>query len=302
MSDLNGAIWERYQDDDVVVIGLASGGETSDDVAYFIETFLIDFPVVYDAGVTYLSYLQDWATSPYPLDYIIDQEGKIAYFNSEYDTDGMIASIDALLGNAPEIRVEPASVDLGGVLMGESAWTLVTVYNDGLGDLHVNGIESSNPEFSLNLSEMVIIPGGSQALLVNFTPSELGPHHGQLTLLSDDADESTILIDLYGEGVSAVGADTWSRPFALEQNEPNPFTGSTAIRFSLDADSDMSLGVYDVRGRLVRKLESSSMSQGEHTQIWDGRDERGRRLPAGVYFYKLSAGGRERTRKAVLLR
>ena len=286
-----------------MVIGLASGGETSDDLMFFLDEFLIDFPVVMDAGATYLYYLQDGAVSPYPLDYIIDQEGRVAYFDSEYDPDRMITVIDELLGKTPEIRVEPTEVDLGPVVFGESAWALLSVLNEGAGDLHVSGIESSDPEFTVNLESLIIGPGSSQALIVEFTPSELGPQSGELTIISDDVDEAVLLVDLYGEGVTAVSVDFPTRGFHLAQNKPNPFLAETSIRFSLLENGYADITVYDLRGRLVRRLgDSGPRTEGDHIEIWDGRDDRGRELPSGVYFYKLRAGGKERTRKAILLR
>ncbi len=283
---------------------MSSGGETPEELEFFVNEFQLSYPVLADADQTYWHYQQAGGSSPYPLDYIIDQEGRVSYFNTEYDPDRMTQIIDGLLGISPDIRVEPESLDFGPVALGESAWTLLTVFNDGAGSLHIDGIASSELEFLPNLESMVIDPGSSQALLVEFTPSGLGPKTGDLTLNSDDADESTVTLSLYGEGVEATGADFPLERFELHQNEPNPFRGDTAIRFSLDRGEKVRLELFDVRGRLVRLLESGDelRGEGDHQVIWDGRDNRGRPLPSGVYFYKLNAGGKQRARKAILMR
>jgi flagellar hook assembly protein FlgD len=90
--------------------------------------------------------------------------------------------------------------------------------------------------------------------------------------------------------------------FALEQNHPNPFNPVTNISFSLDTGSDVTLRVYDLTGRVVKTLVDRRMRAGEHSQEWDGRSETGDEVASGIYFYRLTAGGRTLTRKAVFLK
>ncbi|MCE5272581.1 T9SS type A sorting domain-containing protein [bacterium] len=94
------------------------------------------------------------------------------------------------------------------------------------------------------------------------------------------------------------------RVFALEQNYPNPFNPSTVISFSVPEGNRerVSLEVYDLRGRLVRRLVDSERDSGVYSVFWDGTDATGQRLPSGVYFYRLRAGSFSQTRKMVLLK
>jgi hypothetical protein len=72
---------------------------------------------------------------------------------------------------------------------------------------------------------------------------------------------------------------------------PNPFNPSTAISYRLQRDEVVFLEIYDVAGRLVRTLVSGrAETAGEKTQAWDGRDNGGRVVPAGIYFVRLEAG------------
>ena len=89
--------------------------------------------------------------------------------------------------------------------------------------------------------------------------------------------------------------------FGLEQNRPNPFRPETEIAFSIPAAGDVSLAVYDVSGRAVRRLAEGRWPAGPHTTKWDGNDADGRRVAAGVYFYRLVAGDRVLTRKMTVL-
>jgi hypothetical protein len=83
---------------------------------------------------------------------------------------------------------------------------------------------------------------------------------------------------------------------------PNPFRGRTDIVFRLPEPREVSLNVYDVRGRLVTSLVERVLPAGEHHVAWDGRKADGRAAAAGVYFYTLRAGNRHDTHKLLLVR
>ncbi|HET9250761.1 MAG TPA: S8 family serine peptidase [Candidatus Eisenbacteria bacterium] len=82
---------------------------------------------------------------------------------------------------------------------------------------------------------------------------------------------------------------------------PNPFRGAGRIRFDLPAPGEASVAIYDVTGRLVRTLAEGTRSSGPHTIDWDGRDDRGTPLGAGIYFVRLAAGPDVRKAKVVVI-
>lgn len=88
---------------------------------------------------------------------------------------------------------------------------------------------------------------------------------------------------------------------ALGSCYPNPFRQQTNISFTLKDNSPVKLAVYDLKGRLVRTLCSAELNSGLHNIHFDGCDARGKRLPAGVYFYRFEAGTFRKTSKMVLL-
>jgi hypothetical protein len=71
---------------------------------------------------------------------------------------------------------------------------------------------------------------------------------------------------------------------------PNPFNPQTEVRFTLPRGGRAVVSVYDIRGRLVRRLHEGELAAGEHTAVWDGRDRQGRQQPSGVYVARLEAG------------
>jgi hypothetical protein len=104
------------------------------------------------------------------------------------------------------------------------------------------------------------------------------------------------------EGLVSEVADQGAAPGRLG-NAPNPFTGSTSIRFDLGGTGGRALlRIFDVGGRIVRTLVDAELEGGPHTLAWNGTDDQGRPLPAGTYLYRLEAPGAVRAQRMLLLR
>lgn len=88
----------------------------------------------------------------------------------------------------------------------------------------------------------------------------------------------------------------------LSQNQPNPFNPTTTIRFSLPASEEVGLAIYAADGKLVRTLVDGVRERGAHSATWDGRDMAGNPVSSGVYFYRLTAGKFNESKKMVLLK
>lgn len=88
----------------------------------------------------------------------------------------------------------------------------------------------------------------------------------------------------------------------LHEAEPNPFIGSTLIRFDLPVADYVTLNVHDIRGRLVSQITDESRPAGSHSVPWDGSDDYGKTLPGGIYFVRMQAGTYASTAKVVLAR
>ncbi len=83
---------------------------------------------------------------------------------------------------------------------------------------------------------------------------------------------------------------------------PNPFAPRTAVPFIMSGGGHARLAVYDLAGREVTVLVDGWVDPGEHEVVWRGVGDRGRRLPAGVYFARLTVGKALGVQKLVLLR
>jgi hypothetical protein len=116
-----------------------------------------------------------------------------------------------------------------------------------------------------------------------------------------------LFVSLFGDGL-------WHRPlsevvgiegqgnqaalgFSLAQNYPNPFTGHSSVRFTMQARENVKLEVFDMFGRRVKTLVDELKEPGEHQVSFDGSG-----LPAGMYVYSLQAGAVHLERQMCLMK
>jgi putative hemolysin len=106
-----------------------------------------------------------------------------------------------------------------------------------------------------------------------------------------------------GDTVTASDGSGGRSGLALRPNAPNPFGLSTVIRYELPGDVPVLLTIHSASGRVVRTLlDHERTGRGPHAVRWDGRDDSGRPVAAGAYFYRLDAGGETLTAKMILLK
>ena len=90
--------------------------------------------------------------------------------------------------------------------------------------------------------------------------------------------------------------------FELHPNTPNPFNPQTHISFTLDLPAKVRLRIFNLLGQDVATLMEASLPAGRFETTWNAKDERGRDVASGVYFYRLEAGDQVQTRRMLLLR
>ena len=98
------------------------------------------------------------------------------------------------------------------------------------------------------------------------------------------------------------GQDAVVTEFGLSANYPNPFNPSTVIDFSIATEGFVSLNVYDITGRMVSTLVEGNLSTGYHNVVWDGVDNNGMSVSAGIYIYALQTETSLITRKMVFMK
>jgi hypothetical protein len=98
------------------------------------------------------------------------------------------------------------------------------------------------------------------------------------------------------------GVESGLAAYGLGEARPNPFTQRTVIGFEVPEAVWVRVVVYDVAGRLVRTLVDEERPAGAQVVEWDGRDDGGRSVGNGIYFYAMQAGAWQSQRRMTLLR
>lgn len=89
-------------------------------------------------------------------------------------------------------------------------------------------------------------------------------------------------------------------PFVLTY--PNPFNPNTRIRFSLLEKEPVRIAIYDVNGKLIKKIADKTLSAGTHEYVWNGRTDHNNSVGSGLYFCRITAGSKSKTMKLILIR
>jgi len=92
------------------------------------------------------------------------------------------------------------------------------------------------------------------------------------------------------------------KEFELSQNYPNPFNPTTVIEYALPKSCDVRIKIYNILGQEVRNLVNERQEAGYKIIGWDGKDDRGKEISSGIYFYRIVAGNFVKSKKMVLLK
>ena len=96
--------------------------------------------------------------------------------------------------------------------------------------------------------------------------------------------------------------ETAPQQFALYDNYPNPFNPSTRLSYDIAEQVRVNITIFDAVGREVIKLFDGIQNPGFQNVVWNGKDQFGQNVPAGIYIYRMNAGGFISTKKMVLLK
>ncbi|MBP7309877.1 MAG: T9SS type A sorting domain-containing protein, partial [Candidatus Cloacimonetes bacterium] len=86
------------------------------------------------------------------------------------------------------------------------------------------------------------------------------------------------------------------------RNYPNPFNPHTTIAFSMEKAGYANLGIYNLKGQLVKSLHNGNVNSGEHQLVWDGTDANGKQVGSGLYLYRLSTAAGSQTNKMLMMK
>ncbi len=126
-----------------------------------------------------------------------------------------------------------------------------------------------------------------------------GINNGVNIPVSSDCDEEATPTSDLGDGLGM--SETPGSAVELYRATPNPFHASTAFAYEVSGDgAQVDIAVYDVAGKMVRKVVSGVQAAGRHTATWDGRSDEGVRVIRGVYFVRTTISGAQANLQRVI--
>lgn len=178
-------------------------------------------------------------------------------------------------------------------------------------EIRTSSSSISNPQVSESLvvwaegswSDIFVFDGSETTQLTDTFPwSETDPQVSGNTIVWIGAPEGGDL-EIFTAYLTSTGiSSTPELPaFNLHGAFPNPFNPSTEIVFSNRLDETVGIQIYDMRGRLVADLGRREYAPGEHAMTWTGRNERGQKVPSGIYFYRVKTSLDVRAGKVTLV-
>ncbi|MFQ5772196.1 MAG: T9SS type A sorting domain-containing protein, partial [bacterium] len=154
----------------------------------------------------------------------------------------------------------------------------------------------------------LILSGGDPQFILPFF--DVVPAGAQLVSVTSPGEKTGINFNLPGLNLRDILSDVEESPdialqpetFQLFQNYPNPFNPSTVINFRVPRAADIQLHVYNLLGQRIRTLFEGRKAAGVYTTQWDGLNDKGEIVSAGIYFLRLESDNLSLTRKMLLVK
>ena len=179
-----------------------------------------------------------------------------------------------------------------------STWSVPPSGRDHPGnhDYDPSFVDAGGDDFHLQATSQLIDEGDPTMTEADGSTINMGRYGGttEYTSVSSGGESSTKPTVLKTEDPPLV--------FSLSQNAPNPFNPETIISYSLPQSEQVKLVIYNVLGQEIRTLVNAFKPAGRYRVVWNSKDDFGRSVSSGIYFYQITAGDFLDTHKMLILK
>ena len=259
---------------------------------------------------------QDWALATYPVT-TGNHTFKWTYSKDvSYSSGSDCAWIDEITfptsgsGSAAILYVPTENIEFLNVAANTTVSADFAVRN--LGNVSLSGMISIPDAFELKMNGQTLpddynynlAAGTSQIFSIAYTTGTTGVQiNDVITVSSNDSfnpvQQITLVLTTAVANDDETGAPLLTK---LDGNYPNPFNPETSIRYSVKEPGRVRIGVYNLKGQLVKTLVDGSLNAGKYKVIWNGLDASGRGVASGVYLYRMESPGYTKTLKMMLMK
>ena len=316
-------IWQTYPQDEVIVVGIINTSNQSH-INNFIEENSLTFPILFDPGSpggvqggdTYNDYYLPNDGSPYPRDFIVDQEGILQYANNEIDTEWM----HYVLNNCISDNQEESSA-IEGRWIAEHFENTMYEFNGNMrltyycpvavcDSVYWNSLDTSdalptqNPYTFINDTLTIDLHFGNYSIevvtfLCDSNVIDFNSQQSNLFRVGSNLDECD---DYDGQQLDIFNLSNIPNQFELNQNYPNPFNSSTSIQYFLPKYIYVNINIYDLIGNHIKSLMNNYQNAGHNIISWDGTNQLGQSVSAGIYIYTIEAEEFNQSKKMLFLK
>lgn len=201
----------------------------------------------------------------------------------------------------PDIAVKPdtLSYDLS---VNEPLTDTMWIYNPGQSELSVKSQTTTPWITDILPPQFTVLPNDSQAVEVRIDTTGLsdGLFYGQILLENNTPTKSPYIEPVRLNKAPGILENPLPSVLRLRRVSPNPSLSIVSIYYDLPYKTSISLKVYDATGRLVKTLIMGSQEPGYKSIIWKGLDNRGKRVPPGIYFLRMLTPEYKKVEKLIL--
>jgi hypothetical protein len=102
--------------------------------------------------------------------------------------------------------------------------------------------------------------------------------------------------------IAATNEEKMPKSFAISQNYPNPFNPQTVIKYDLPKPEHVRITIYNILGQKVKTVVDEDQQAGYKSANWDGKDDQGKDVSTGIYFFQIKVGDFSTVKKMILLK
>ncbi len=201
----------------------------------------------------------------------------------------------------PDIHLPEIMHDFGQVAVGDSGCWQMQIENQGEGPLLISTIDSDEASFIPQfVAELELQPDSLVIVDVLFNPTQEEDYQGILTIHSNDPNEPTRIVYLFGvSGEASVEGETQLQPsvFQITDTYPNPFNNQLRVTIAVPQPSDITMTIYNVLGERVDVQRLRGVQPGYRALTWHPAG-----MANGVYILQITDGGTMHGAKAILLK
>jgi hypothetical protein len=201
-----------------------------------------------------------------------------------------------------------AGTSVDEIIMGQTGVNEVVSANFNLinlGNQSLSGSISTPEGFYLSSTNSFnILPFNNQEITISFISEEVGTFGGDIVITTNDTTNPELTIPVTVEVTNTGDNNNSVLPIVtqLNRNYPNPFNPETTISFDLKDNSYVNINIYNVKGQKVKTLVNENLNRGQHSVLWNGKDENQKNVSSGVYFYRMTTKDYSSTSKMLLIK